>query len=159
MWTMGIMVICMLSKLFCYKVSSLNMTLFEIFCQCIRWPTSKEFAYQCRRCRNAGLISGSGRAPGGGNGNPLQNSCLENSMDRGAWQATVHRVVKSQTWQHTAVGYSTTWFAVEYRVQMQRTDYQVIPRFLTVEKEMVPLTPILLKGQLYTYYHYVVYLN
>ena len=36
----------------------------------------------------AALIPGSGRAPGGGHGNPLQDSCLENSMDRGAWQAT-----------------------------------------------------------------------
>ena len=38
-----------------------------------------------------------GRFPGGGHGNPLQYSCLENPMDRGAWQATVHRVAKSQT--------------------------------------------------------------
>ena len=37
-----------------------------------------------------GLIPGLGRSPGEGNGNPLQYSCLENSMDRGAWQATVH---------------------------------------------------------------------
>ena len=37
-----------------------------------------------------GLIPGSGRSPGEGNGNPLQYSCLENPMDRGAWQATVH---------------------------------------------------------------------
>ena len=43
------------------------------------------------------LISGSGRFPGGGRGNPLQYSCLENPMDRGAWQATVHRFSKSQT--------------------------------------------------------------
>ena len=47
--------------------------------------------------RNAGLIPGSGRFPGEGNGNPLQYSCLENPMDRGAWRATVHRVAKSQT--------------------------------------------------------------
>ena len=47
---------------------------------------------------DAGLIPGSGRSPGGGNGNLLQYSCLENSMDRGAWQATVYRVAKSQTW-------------------------------------------------------------
>ena len=40
-------------------------------------------------------IPGSGRAPGEGNGNPLQYPCLENSMDRGAWQATVHRITKS----------------------------------------------------------------
>ena len=47
--------------------------------------------------REAVLISGSGRSPGGGNGNPLQYSCLENSMDRGAWWATVQRVTKSRT--------------------------------------------------------------
>ena len=47
--------------------------------------------------RDSGLIPGSGRSPGVGNGNPLQCSCLENLMDRGAWRATVHRVAKSQT--------------------------------------------------------------
>ena len=46
---------------------------------------------------DVGLIPGLGRAPGEENGNPLQYSCLENSMDRGAWRATVHRVPKSQT--------------------------------------------------------------
>jgi len=44
-----------------------------------------------------GSIPGSGRSPGEGNGNPLQYSCLENPMDGGAWQATVHGVSKSQT--------------------------------------------------------------
>ena len=43
------------------------------------------------------LIPGSGRFPGVGNGNPLQYSCLENSMDRGAWQAIIHGVTKIQT--------------------------------------------------------------
>ena len=47
--------------------------------------------------RDQGLIPGSGRFPGEGNSNPLQYSCLENPMDRGAWQATVHRVTQSQT--------------------------------------------------------------
>ena len=42
-----------------------------------------------------GLIPGSGRSPGEGNGNPLQYSCLENPMDRGAWRATAHVVTKS----------------------------------------------------------------
>ena len=46
--------------------------------------------------KDIGLISGLGRSPGGGNGNPLQYSCLENPMDRGAWCATVHEVSKSQ---------------------------------------------------------------
>ena len=43
-----------------------------------------------------GLIPRSGRSPGEGHGNPLQYSCLEKPMDRGAWRATVHRVSKSQ---------------------------------------------------------------
>ena len=47
---------------------------------------------------DSGSIPASGRPPGEGNGNPLQYSCLENSMDGGAWQATVHGVAKSQTW-------------------------------------------------------------
>ena len=47
--------------------------------------------------RDAGSIPGSGRSPGVGNGNPLQYSCVENSMDRGAWQPTVHGVAKSWT--------------------------------------------------------------
>ena len=45
-----------------------------------------------------GSIPESGRSPGEGNGNPLQYSCLENPMDGGAWQSTVHGVSKSQTW-------------------------------------------------------------
>ena len=44
-----------------------------------------------------GSVPGLGRSPGEGNGNPLQYSCLENSMDQGDWQATVHGVTKSQT--------------------------------------------------------------
>ena len=47
--------------------------------------------------REAGLIPGSGRSPGGGNGNPLQYSSLENPTDRGAWRATVHGVEESDT--------------------------------------------------------------
>jgi len=43
------------------------------------------------------LIPGSGRSPGGGHGNPLQDYCLENPMDKGAWWATVHRDAKSRT--------------------------------------------------------------
>ena len=45
---------------------------------------------------DTGSIPGLGRSPGGGNGNPLQYSCLENSMDRGDWWVTVHGVTKSQ---------------------------------------------------------------
>ena len=47
--------------------------------------------------RDVGLIPGSGRSSGGGHGNLLQYSCLENPMDRGAWCSTVHGAAKSQT--------------------------------------------------------------
>ena len=47
--------------------------------------------------RDSGLIPGLGRSPGGGHGNPLQYSCLENPIDRGAWWAAFHGVAKSQT--------------------------------------------------------------
>ena len=57
----------------------------------------KSLAANARDIRDMGLIPGSGRSPGEGNGYPLQHSCLENSMDRGAWWATVRGVVKSRT--------------------------------------------------------------
>ena len=50
---------------------------------------------------DAGSIPGSGRSPGGGYGNPIQYCCLENPMDRGAWQATIHRVAESDTTEVT----------------------------------------------------------
>ena len=51
-----------------------------------------------RGLKDLGSISASGRSPGGGHSNPLQYSCLENPMNRGAWQGTVNRVSKSWTW-------------------------------------------------------------
>ena len=61
------------------------------------WLSGKESVCIAGDTGNMGLISGLGRSPGKGNGHPLQYSCLENPMDRGAWQATVHGVAKSQT--------------------------------------------------------------
>ena len=59
-----------------------------------RWLSSQESACNAR---DEGSIPGSERSPGGGHGNPLQYSCLENPMDRGAWWATVHWVLQSWT--------------------------------------------------------------
>ena len=59
--------------------------------------SGKEPIYQFKRLRDTGLIPGSERCPGGGQGNPFQYSCLENHMDREAWQATIYRVTKSWT--------------------------------------------------------------
>ena len=58
--------------------------------------------------RGEGSIPGWGRSPGAGNSNPLQYSCLENPMDRGAWRATDHGVPKSRTWLSTQ---GTLYFA------------------------------------------------
>ena len=57
-------------------------------------PVVKKSPANAGNTGDEGSIPGSGRSPGGGNCNPLQYSCLENSMDRGAWQATVHGVAK-----------------------------------------------------------------
>ena len=54
-------------------------------------------AVMLANARNVSLNPGLGRSPEEGNGNPLQHSCSEKSMDRGAWQATVHGVAKSET--------------------------------------------------------------
>ena len=61
------------------------------------FPGGSEDKASACHAGDLGLIPGLGRSPGEGNGNPLQYSCLENSMDRGAWRATVHGVAKSRT--------------------------------------------------------------
>ena len=59
------------------------------------WLSGKESACSVGDAGDASSIPGSGKPPGGGNGNPFQYSCLENSMDRGGWHAAVHGVAKS----------------------------------------------------------------
>ena len=59
--------------------------------------SGEESAYQFRRCRRLRFDPWVGKIPGGGHGNPLQSSCLENSMDRRAWRPAVHRAAKSRT--------------------------------------------------------------
>ena len=61
-----------------------------------QWFSNKESACNAGVAGDAGSIPGSGRYPGRGHGNPLQYSCLENPMDRGAWRTAVHRVAKNQ---------------------------------------------------------------
>ena len=62
-----------------------------------QWLSRKKFAYSAEDASDSSLIPGLGRSHGGGYGNPLQYSCLENSRDRGACWTTVHGVAKSQT--------------------------------------------------------------
>ena len=69
----------------------------------------KESTCQYRRRRDTGLIPGSGRSPGGGNGNPLQYPCLENPRGRGVWWAIVHGVAtESDTTKHLNTYYGLT---------------------------------------------------
>ena len=63
-----------------------------------RWLSAEEPTCQAG---DLGSIPGLGRSPGGGNGNPLQNSCLENSMGRGDWRTTLHRATELDTAEHT----------------------------------------------------------
>ena len=60
-----------------------------------QWFSDQEPTYSAG---DLGLVTGSARSPGGGNGNPLQYSCLENSMEKWAWWVTVHGVTNIQTW-------------------------------------------------------------
>ena len=68
-----------------------------------RWLRCKESSCSVGDPGDTSSIPRSGGSPRGGHGNPLQYSCLENPMDRGDWQATVHRVAKSQTWPSTHI--------------------------------------------------------
>ena len=76
-----------------YKVSFL-LLLMDCWSPC--GPVVKKPPANAEDTGGVGLITGSGRSPGGGNGNPFQYSCLENPMDRGAWQGIVHGVTKSR---------------------------------------------------------------
>ena len=64
---------------------------------CLEFPDGSEGKESVYNAGDPGSISGSGRSPGEGNGNSLQYTCLENPMDRGAWQDIVHGVAKSWT--------------------------------------------------------------
>ena len=66
-------------------------------CSLFQWLSGKGPACNAGDTGDAGWIPGSGRSPGAGHGNPLQHSCLENLMDRGAWWATVYSIAKSRT--------------------------------------------------------------
>ena len=78
-----------------------------------------------------GSIPGSGITPGGRNGNPLQYSCLENAMDRGAWWATVHEVAKSRTQlsDFTSLHFNCT-IALESAFLLFLFDYRIFKHIL-----------------------------
>ena len=77
--------------------SKINLILLLTNCFFGGFPGGSDGKASACNAGDLGLIPGSGRCPGEGNGNPFQYSCLENSMDRGALEATVHGVAKSWT--------------------------------------------------------------
>ena len=79
-----------------HSLSLIYLSLYRI----LGFPGStsgKESACQCRKCNRLGSFSRSGRPPGGGHGNPLKYSCLENPMDKGAWWAAIYGVTQNRT--------------------------------------------------------------
>ena len=80
--------------------------------------------------RHVDLIPELGRSPGGGHGHPLQYSCLENPMDRGVWQATVHRVTKSLTWLNWLSPHSQS-----EETEGRKTTYEATTKFHRPELE------------------------
>ena len=79
----------------CYRICHSRMT--TVVRTFVCFPGSSDSKASAYNAEDPALIPGSGRSPGEGNGHPLQYSCLENSMDWGAWWATVHGVEKSWT--------------------------------------------------------------
>ena len=90
-----------LSKVYLCYGRCQNVPLFLMsfhLCIYIGIPPGSDGKVSACNTRDPGSIPGSGRSPGEGNGNPLQYSCLENSMDGGAWWATVHGAAESPKW-------------------------------------------------------------
>ena len=81
--------------------------------------SGKRTCLPMQETRNVSLIPGSGRCLGEGNGNPLQYSCLENPMDRGAWWATVYRVIESWT--------RLRWFSMQALKDKEQASVEVHP--------------------------------
>ena len=84
----------------------------------------KNPAANARDARNEGLIPGQGRSPGIGNGNPLQYSCLENPMDRGAWWAIIHGATES--WMQLSTAHSTARLKI-YLIHSSIITNEIIP--------------------------------
>ena len=83
----------------------------------LRWLSGKELVCNAGDTGEVSSIPGSVRYPGGGNGNLLQYSCLENSMDRGAWGTTVHRISENRTRLKKLTMY--TWFCISPEVILE----------------------------------------
>ena len=108
----------------CHKISyffcCLKSLTFAVFPKQEGFPggaSGKEPICQCRRCKRHGFDPWAGRSPGGGHGNPLQYSCLEKLMDRGAWWATIHGAQRvAHDWSNLAC---TTLLSSQHSVNLK----------------------------------------
>ena len=80
-----------------YRIITLRCTISVTLLSCVSFPNGSDGKESTCNTGELGSVPEQGTSPGGGHGNPLQYSCLENPMDRGAWWALVHGVAKSQT--------------------------------------------------------------
>ena len=91
-------------KVYCFSEKEIRSAFLRTDIEKMDFPggaSGKDLPASAGDIRDLGSIPGSGRSPGEGNGNPLQYSCLENPMDRGAWWATVHGVTESDMTEAT----------------------------------------------------------
>ena len=105
-----------------------------------QWPSGKEAAYNTG---DAGSIPGLGRSPGGGHGNPLQYSCLENPMDRGAWWARMHGVAKSQMPLQGLSRYTRMYLlhAIHFSAKANRLSLHCFPNVLSEKLKLTSSDP------------------
>ena len=127
----------------CFLKSFLNLLQYSF---CLGLPTWLIGNESPANAGDLGSIPGSGRPPGGGNGNPLQYSCLENPTFRGAWWATVHGVTESQTrlslHTHIAPVLCLVFFFFALEVyQILASSQGIKPTSLTLEGSLNHWTP------------------
>ena len=136
----------------CICVGWRTQRLLEIFSFHLIGSDSKKSACNAGAAGDVNSIPGLERCPGGGHGNPLQYSCLENPMDRGAWWAIVHGVTKSWTWLNRL---STQWLLAIYYLYISFYQWYVsIFNYLLTE---IPLWNVILQlkwiNQSHTYWY------
>ena len=107
---------------FIAEIFHLNIVSAEVSCSFPGGAVVKKSPANAGDAGDTGSIPGSGRSPGGGNGNPLQYSCLENSMDREAWWATVDEVIKESDMTERLSRDCNLSASVEWRSNTKQTN-------------------------------------